>query len=174
MSTEDQTVFYARRALFYDALRSDRFTQGFGTLSRQLHEDQGWQHCCLGVACIIAQENGLDLPFIVTDDTRYYLASAWASEDQVKDDLEEGGSVDDYYTNSEELPRAVQEWYGFRDGDPELEAAIIDHETGLPYVTEVSASSLNDDKNFPFSEIAAAFERTYPSTPEGPSGVVEP
>lgn len=174
MSTEDQTVFYARRALFYDALRSDRFPQGTGTLSREINDDGGWEHCCLGVACIIAQENGLDLPFIVTDDTRYYLGSAWISEDHAEDELEEGESIDDCYTNSEDLPRAVQEWYGFRHSDPELEATIIDHETGLPYLTIATATSLNDEKNFPFSKIAEAFERTYPSTLEGPSGVVEP
>src|SRR5262245_5492803 len=71
---------------FIDALRSDRFIQGTGRLERINQYTRIITNCCLGVACRVAQENGVKLAiikeigYIVFDAESSYLptqVSAW-------------------------------------------------------------------------------------------------
>jgi hypothetical protein len=168
--SEDLTVFYARRKLFYDALRGPRFKQGTGTLTRYPGTPNE-ENCCLGVGCIVAGENGAPVPFRDVEDTRFYLSNAYRTEDET-----EGEDEINCFINSEDLPLAVKEWYGFDDHDPELTVVLHDSYEGVDYTAGVTASSLNDDKHFTFDQIADAFEAAYPCTrePEEPHGLLEP
>jgi hypothetical protein len=60
MGTTEQ-ILLDRRKLVSAALRSGRFKQGGGQLHAK-NSDGTWRHCCLGVMCIVAMENGLSLP----------------------------------------------------------------------------------------------------------------
>lgn len=168
--SEDLTVFYARRKLFYDALRGPRFKQGIGTLTRY-PGTKDEENCCLGVGCAVAAENGVAVPYRDVDDTRFYLSNAYRSEDQVDEEDEAN-----CFSNSEDLPLAVKEWYGFDYHDPELTVVLHDSYEDVDYTVGVTASSLNDNKRFTFDQIADAFEAAYPCShePEEPHGLLEP
>jgi hypothetical protein len=132
-----RTVNRERVQLLVDALRSGRFEQGVG----QLVNKDG-EYCCLGVACVVARENGLALE-TGTDD-----------EDVVAFGL---GPVDspEWIEDSDfaHLPRSAMEWYGFDDTCPDL-----DDGTGGRFK---SAVELNDQLGYNFNRIADAFERTF-------------
>jgi hypothetical protein len=61
-----------RRAAWVAALRSGRFEQCKGALAKVDCDENGY--CCLGVACEIAIEMGLDLPKVVLFDKLAYGA----------------------------------------------------------------------------------------------------
>lgn len=82
-----------------DALESDRFTQGQGALCRR-NPDGSEAACCLGVACILAVEAGVELPVQLVDDGTYAFL----------DGTHEGASD---HTGS--LPDRIVEWLGLRD-----------------------------------------------------------
>jgi hypothetical protein len=121
-----------------DALRSGEYQQGHGYLK---YEDVGGAslHCCLGVACEIAILNGVPVASRVSEDgitTRFDGSLAL-------------------------LPRRVRDWYGFDAAVPRL---ILENGSG----EEATAMNdgldpLNGDpiRYFSFTEIAAAFERTF-------------
>lgn len=44
-----------------DALRSGNYRQGRHVLEKPAHGDEPTQYCCLGVACRVAMENGVEL-----------------------------------------------------------------------------------------------------------------
>lgn len=142
----------ARRKLFTAALRSDEFQQGEGSLSYQTVSGQ-WKHCCLGVACIIAQRNGLDLPFQDSGEMRWYSVA--------------GDPDVTVFDNSTVLPATVAKWYGW-DLDPEIPYA---DEDGFDW--EIPAAEVNDSKDKNFAEIADAFDAKYvhPYEPQEPDGV---
>jgi hypothetical protein len=126
-----------RVQLLVDALRSGRFQQGTGRLAK------AGRYCCLGVACVVAQENGLAL-------------TTQADEDG---DVNFGlGEVDspNWIADSDysHLPSSVQRWYGFDENDPTLNG---DDDDGAA----TNASSWNDDYDRDFEWIADAFERTF-------------
>ena len=125
-----------RVRLLVDALRSGEFEQGRGRLNR---DDE---LCCLGVACVVAQRAGLALRAYTDEDGDVHYGR---DDDGWKDE-------EDYA----QLPRSVQEWYGFEFNDPELRAAV-DGEHEDTY----QASTLNDDYAYDFAQIADAFERTF-------------
>jgi hypothetical protein len=76
------------------ALRTDRFKQGEGHLA-QMYDGQ-WRHCCLGVACEIAIESGVEVPVVITA-TKFFDGS--------------GGH----------LPIDVQRWLGVGDDNLSVE-----------------------------------------------------
>ena len=131
----------ARRKLFTAALRSDEFQQGKGNLSYRTIVNKRWEHCCLGVACIIAQRNGLDLPFQDSGEERWYSVTG---DPDVTD-----------FDNSTVLPATVAKWYGW-DTDPEIPYA---DEDGFDW--EIPAADVNDSKGKSFAEIADAFDAKY-------------
>jgi hypothetical protein len=125
-----------RVRLLVDALRSGRFEQGKGRLAK---DDM---YCCLGVACVVAQENGLALTTKVNSDGDVLFGlgevatPAWGAD-----------------SNSTHLPSSVQNWYGFGDSDPSLLDAE-GHVLG-------DATQLNDEFEYDFARIADAFEHTF-------------
>lgn len=139
----------ARRKLFTAALRSDEFQQGKANLSYQTASGR-WEHCCLGVACIIAQRNGLDLPFRDSGELRWYSVT--------------GNPDDQDFDNSTVLPDSVVKWYGWgHDVDPEIPYT---DENGVEW--EIPAADVNDSKGKNFAEIADAFDAKYVHPYEAP------
>jgi hypothetical protein len=119
-----------RVALLVAALRSGRFAQGRGALKRLN------RYCCLGVACVVAAENGLQL----------------RAENFVN--AVKFGDPDDFVADASWslLPNTVRAWYGFVLDDP-----ILTGEDGR----NKGAAVWNDDYARDFAWIADAFERTF-------------
>jgi len=118
-----------RVRLLVAALRSKKYRQGKYALSKYSRIAKRRKLCCLGVACEIARQNGLDLKIRTgSDGYRYYDRSHAV------------------------LPRAVQAWFGFDRSDP----ILINQNGGGS-----TASGLNDNAGYNFSQIADAFERTF-------------
>jgi hypothetical protein len=145
-----------RVQLFTAALRSGRFTQGTGRLT-DLPGTDDERHCCLGVACIIAMENGLELNYDDSSGQRLYL----------RDGSDADPSREDDYNNGEVLSRAVSEWYGFVGSDPELRAQVDGHMRRY-----WPATTLNDEQCFTFDQIADAFDNTFVHPVEGDASEV--
>lgn len=95
MKPEIKTVWTA-------ALRSDRFHQGQGRLRR---DDL---HCCLGVLCDLAAEDGLDIKY----DPRYseYTAFNWGAG---------------YYAEGTLLPPLVSKWAELDSPNPEVDGEKV-------------------------------------------------
>lgn len=138
------TVNRERVLLLADALKSGRYRKGMSRLHYIPGNDaDSW--CCLGVASDIAIRNGLDITRVIVQDV--YLQGS--------------KEVFGGHTRDEYLCAAVREWYGFDEANPELRSA-----GGMT----VSAASWNDtgapedgkgQREQDFTEIAAAFRRTY-------------
>lgn len=88
------------KRLWVDALRSGKFTQGYHVLS------DGDRHCCLGVLCDLAIENGV--PISKTLSVEHEYAS-------------EGYTYGSLYSYSKvSLPDEVMEWAGLEHSTPEV------------------------------------------------------
>jgi hypothetical protein len=127
-----------RVALLVAALRSGKYIQGRGSLERLMTSvDDQVKHCCLGVACRVAEENGLPIETMTrtTPD----------------------GHIVYFDSTSTRLPERVQEWFGFADHDPEL----VLERTELGLRVQRSATECNDMLRMTFPEIADAFEKRY-------------
>jgi hypothetical protein len=139
------TVNRERVQLLVDALRSGGFAQGTGRLLN------AGKYCCLGVACVVAQESGLRLRL---------------QTDENDGDVNFGNPLDwDYDHDYAQLPGSVKDWYGFDSIDPDL-TDVLTEDDDLPYDTTeepaiMPASTWNDDYDRDFTWIADAFERTY-------------
>lgn len=83
-----------RVMLLVDALRSGKYKQGKASLGKQSQD--GEENCCLGVACEVAIENGLELDKEYTENIVFYDNEATI------------------------LPNSVRKWYGFKYNNPEL------------------------------------------------------
>jgi hypothetical protein len=143
-----------RRKNFTAALRSGKYQQGAGQLSARSIDDT-WHHCCLGVACLVAIEDGM--PMVATafeGEMTYTPAGAQTGETTLP-------------------PRALADWYGWRDIDPML--PFVDAEHPVEENFHLSAASINDGQGWDFAQIADAFDTEYvaPYEPEDPSGVLE-
>lgn len=79
--------------LWVNALRSGKYTQGVGCL----HDFNKNTFCCLGVACEVARENGVQMEV-----------------------AELGGGDIEYDNDSAFLPASVQHWLGLDNGNPRL------------------------------------------------------
>lgn len=134
-----------RVRLLVDALRSGRFQQGNGRLTDLSFEGQA-THCCLGVACVVAMENGLKVS-----------TSSTAS----------GVTYDHEQCY---LPPSVRNWYGFTDRHPPI-YAYTDVTSGDLFLS--GAAGINDAGRWGFAEIADAFERTYLTTTTPTTAVEE-
>lgn len=91
------------KALWVEALRSGKYQQGSGAL-HSVYEDGSVKHCCLGVLCVVAKENGVDLP----------VDKTWPSER----DTEEKRVRMEYAGDSVWLPVAVRKWAGIENCNP--------------------------------------------------------
>lgn len=112
-------------------LRTTKRKQGTGNLAKILTPRQK-SYCCLGIACEMAIKEGLEVDREVE---RYAHANV----------VRYGGTTTT-------LPKLVMDWFGFEDFDPTL----IDESE-----IRTTATDLNDERNYNFKRIAAAFERTY-------------
>lgn len=137
------TVNTERVALGIAALRSGDYQQARGALCK----DGGY--CCLGVFCEVALANGLEGVDVETTTEAMY-----AADYSIKD--VPGKSYD---REKGYLPRAVAEWYGFKVSpsskvaDPLLTVSEDDF--------QVTATALNDSRQWSFGQIADAFEATF-------------
>lgn len=117
--------------LWINGLRSGKYTQGSG----QLHSQKGG-FCCLGVACEVAIENGLELEKVETSNGFKY----------------------EYEFNY--LPTKVRDWLGFDydyQGDP-----TVGRETLANVGTnKIHAVRANDELNWTFAKIADSLEKMY-------------
>lgn len=136
---EEREVNKERVQLLVDALAGKKgvFQQGLGFLTQKVDDVEA--HCCLGIACIVAIQNGLDI-YVRTGVGDYDL------------------NVVTYEGKHFDLPNAVRDWYGFAESNPMLRYV----ENGI--WRQGSATTLNDDAKFTFSQIAKAFEITFLDT----------
>lgn len=86
-----------RLQLLVNALRSGEYTQGKNVLAKP-NIDGKMCYCCLGVACKVAIDNGLEIEV----------------DDSIKD------APVEFDGDRTVLPQSVQTWYGFDRDDPEL------------------------------------------------------
>ncbi len=145
-----------RIRLFVAALRFGKYPQTSGVLHRvsSTRDGQNPGFCCLGVACEVALENGLDL---------------------TKDRFGRYSVVEVYGKRREQsfLPDEVRDWFGFDSNDPSL---LLTAKNERKFVwwrlfwqpkprtvpsNTVRAVTANDLLKLSFSDMADAFERTY-------------
>jgi len=108
----------ARLRLALDALRSDRFEQGYGALSFIDPTDGKVKYCCLGVMCEVAIENGLELAKKHCDDVEStnFVYGTW----------EDGGF----------LPIEVRNWYELDSTNPRVggqRATYLNDDMHMPF-----------------------------------------
>jgi len=116
--------------IWVEALESGEFSKTTGVL----HDEYGY--CCLGVACVKAIENGVEL--------------------YVEGEREDGWSYDG---EGGSLPPKVMDWLGVDECDPMLRINLGNPD--FPEVEEAHASDVNDNFGYDFPRIAAAIRRTY-------------
>lgn len=136
---------------FVAALRSGKLAQTTGRLHRLNYPGQKEGFCCLGVACEVAIEDGLELDTATSGGVVQY-----------------GGSRQSGY-----LPTEVMNWYGFDTRDPYLKLPgrkILGRFVWWrlfwqpKFVLEdrkVKATVANDEFKMSFKQIADGFEREY-------------
>lgn len=148
-----------RLALWADALDSGRYQQVEGYLRK------GDSYCCLGVACEVAIENGLEVNVAPVTDIDGAMQK---DKDMV---------IYCYNDNSEHLPDAVADWYGI-SANPELQFLNEDYlpeeqreldDNGEPNWEDyqedpfqyIPATEANDDYRKSFPQIASAIREKY-------------
>ena len=117
--------------LWVDALRSGKYVQGTGGLAIQPDPREPAQFCCLGVACEVAIEDGLNLRKVHKTGPLYF-------------EYGEGGM-------GGFLPAEVKAWIG-ADGD----SPCVNYGDDMEPLT-----MLNDVVGLGFNEIADLIEATY-------------
>lgn len=122
-----------RARLLIEELRSGTREQGFGKLNTN------GKFCCLGVACEVAIENGLDLTVAQALDTNCI-------------------SYDGY---EYDLPTSVQEWYGFTSPNP-----VLKDDNGNIILATLRNDGKNNEGGETFAQIADAFEYTLNNEPQ--------
>lgn len=138
--TQPQTPNLPRIRKFVKALRSKRFRQGYGTLHKVSWDDSN-RYCCLGVACQVAIEGGLNLKVV------------------------NNGAIVGYDDSCGCLPARVRDWYGFESNNPALTFVERLHWWQRlfrkPVISKLTAVVANDSQIWDFDDIADAFERKY-------------
>jgi len=123
------TVNKDRVELLCQALESGRYIQCRNRLRRTpLGLVQRWSYCALGVAIDVAVQNGLQVTF---------------------------NEIENWYYLCGDLPREVQEWYGFEDFNPDI---VLDGD-------ELPIATANDD-GADFWTISQAIRARYLKDPD--------
>lgn len=130
-----------RIQLWVDALRSGDYTQGTGALEFRAFsndgEEIGKKHCCLGVACRVAINNGLKVEVYDNAGT-----STFACNDGPNSSMTSG-----------HMPEQVAEWFGF--------PMLTETSTDVILEDGVVATTANDKLWWSFDQIADALESRY-------------
>lgn len=134
--------------LWVAGLRSDRFPQGRRALTIRM-PDGTLRHCCLGVACEVAMENGLEM---------------WVSNTVT---FSSGTLVRAYNKEYMVLPDAVVAWLGLQDNSDVCLRTRIGTDTDEDGDEFYQAAELNDAHGWDFGQIADAIERTFELQDEG-------
>lgn len=119
------------------ALRSGRFPQGTGALTRFDGPEGTPRHCCLGVLCELALAASVPLR------TR---TQRWDDDDDEDDD--DGPYERIYDDQANYPPPAVRDWAGLADRDPVV----------VYRGTPVRLSNLNDHVRLSFRDVANLIE----------------
>ena len=124
------------------ALRSGRYRQTREVL-KSTDGNKHAAYCCLGVACKLAYDEGLDFNLV------------------------------DTFDNCNDLPDPVQKWFGFTNSNPNLKVnksnnkvmSKINKAKAKGFCRSrggrIGAIDLNDEANLNFKEIADCIECTY-------------
>jgi len=123
--------------LWVKGLRSNRFKQATNALAIRRNPDGEWGHCCLGVACEIAIENGLPMKVEVIGDVEGSQAKTFGK-----------------YDDQSVLPVEVATWLGVSDRNPMLK-------TQGEAFHAYSAAGLNDTHGYTYEQIAQCIIDTY-------------
>lgn len=137
------------------ALRSGDFRQGKQKLARQMTRTMPMTHCCLGVLCELAVEDGiteaLNYDYGASGQIRYF------------------GSEGNWKATA--LPKAVADWAGFGEtsdsmwNDPKLFDVETTDDYGQTIKSAISCSAANDGYSYhnvspmTFEQIADLIER---------------
>lgn len=124
-----------------EALESGDWQQGREYLERETA--YGLQHCCLGVACRVAIDDGVGI-----------VVKAEDSATRFADVPEAFGSV-------AFPPLAVMEWLGVKVNEDTEPDPIIEYEHAGGVEVSLTATAANDGKEYTFAEIARALRETY-------------
>jgi len=135
-----------------DALRSGEYEQTIGKLGRadNYTDHHGFKyrsgHCCLGVLCELAVKAG--------------VADRHAPVDMALSGIAYDGELNT-------LPPRVQNWAGLDSNNPTVGHLIVyaDEDGKTEQATDM-LSTLNDEFNKSFAEIADAIEATYLAKPD--------
>ena len=117
-----------------DALRSGEFEQTKGQLGR-VEEDGSRSYCCLGVLCELAAREGVIESARESDCAELIYDFAFSTP-----------------------PRTVDEWIGI-DYAVNTPDELLD--ANDDYCDEIELTTLNDEEEFDFNQIADAIERTW-------------
>ena len=138
--------------LWVAALLSNRFIQGRAMLKSK-QSDGTFRHCCLGVACEIAMEHGVELEQIQLNGDAY---GAYRFDD-----------------NSTNLPLKVVDWLGVDKADPVVQETPLENpcDAGCCQTKELTAIDANDGQQWPFEQIANALVSYYKLEEDGEESV---
>lgn len=139
----DNIINKDRVRLFVDRLRSGEFKQGKGYLTTIDKVSGEVTHCCLAVAIIVAEENGVNITSFVDDEYDSNVSLVRYSD----------ADTDDPSEIYHMLP-SVRDFYGFNMLNP----AIMSKSATL--------TALNDHHGKDFNEIASLIEEEYLNAPQ--------
>lgn len=134
---ELNAVMKRRLRALVSALRITKKAQARRMLRSRLDEagEGVWGYCCLGVACEVAIDGGLNLDAVIVGGETVYM------------DVSNGSST--------VLPLAVAAWYGFDSLDPYLKDPEKQETCGT------KATVLNDVVKLTLAQIGDRFEYTF-------------
>lgn len=120
-----------------EALESGEYQQTKGTLRSNLDA-----FCCLGVLCELAVTES-----VIPDPVNHFGDWLYGTDEWDR----RGGS----------LPRSVQVWAGFEEGDPRVNSSWIhpDYEEDEPF--KATLADLNDSAGYDFNQIAQVIRSNF-------------
>lgn len=137
------------------ALRSGEYAQAKEALREPAEQrlDGKVGYCCLGVACEVAIQNGVDFVRLNPNDPADYEYWGWKDETDYNEQDEPIGSFDWQDEQDAELPPALKQYYGITSTGTLLEEAYKTDDSG----TRRDLIGLNDN-DWTFEQIAGVIE----------------
>lgn len=148
-----------------EALRSGDYKQATGVLTRVNDKGEPESHCCLGVACQVAIENGVPLELTIREDTSSYEDSEYENMETPPKII---GYVEEAFgpgiSQTSVLPPIVQKWLGLTTLEGTFdEPIVVDREDDYYTLPCEALTELNDKARYTFEQIADVIE----AEPEG-------